>query len=172
MSSRTRHALTGRGAGLAASALLVACGTPTKPAPAPTPSATPSTLTMAQAAKAYLAAAAPVNAAGTAFKAKVATWPASETGPEAEADVQPYIQADDTFRKTLLDTNWPTSIVADVHSLIAADARVSGDYSALGSLNLFGESTWETTEAADWVSLQSSVSVVRHDLGLSSSTQY
>jgi len=157
---------------MGASTLLVACGAPTKPVPAPSASATPSTLTMAQAAGAYLAAAAPVNTAGTAFKAKAAAWPASETGPEAEADAQPYIQADDTFRMTLLDTKWPTSIVADVHALIAADARVTGDYSALGSLNVFGESSWEATVEADWTALESTVAVVRHDLGLPAATQY
>jgi hypothetical protein len=142
-----------------------------KSAPTTTaPPATTTTISVAQAGAAYLAIAAPADAALATFDTQAGEWTDSTTNSEAEADAQPAIAALHTLVSALTNGQWPAVATADIHTMIGDVAALIGDLQGLSSVNLTNASGFTATVQRDAATLGSAVDLVRHDLGLPPAT--
>jgi hypothetical protein len=103
----------------------------------------------------YLAIVAPENAA-------LRSVPKGLTA----ANVAPVVAAAETADNALLRVAWPSSVLADVKLLVAADGAVIGDLRAVGPGGPPAGGTWLTQYETDAGKQQAAAQVVRADLNL------
>lgn len=159
--------------------LLAGCGgSPSKTAAATNPTAKPATtdstqptttsLSLSDLGKAYQAAVAPANDAGTTFQTKWSQLGANPSSAAIGNIADPVVKAFDETDQKLLRLPWPATIKPDVNSLVTADAGLEADLGQASAAadNLFSATAFVQQFTADAGKVHAAVSIVRADLGL------
>jgi hypothetical protein len=125
------------------------------------------TLTTQQAGQAYLAAVAPVNAAGAALAGKMRASTDSTPGSQISAEARRLERRLTELNDKLLGiaSAYPPA-AADLKALITAYNPVIRDLRSVTTQNSVNASSWLQRLASDLTKTQTAAAVVRSDLGI------
>jgi hypothetical protein len=125
------------------------------------------TMTKQQAARAYLAAVAPANAAGAALAGKMRAYTDSTPGSQISAEARPVERRLTELNGKLLSiaTAYPPA-AADLKALVTAYNPVIRDLRSATAQNSVNASSWLQRLATDLTKTQTAAAIVRSDLGL------
>ncbi len=119
-----------------------------------------------QAAKMYVEAVRPVNAAGTAFAAKIKKWTTKTSQATAETEAKPYMQALVKLRPELISLarSYPPA-AAEVNRMITAFEPLLTDLKGVRD-QPFSPGPWAQTIVSDATKVNPIAARVRAALGL------
>jgi hypothetical protein len=128
----------------------------------------PKALTKQTPGKRFLALLKPANVATNYFITAAGSWSSSTTLTQAEAGAQAVIKTFEIANHRLITDHWPASARFDVNTVAAADAVLIGDLEGFSHLDM--NSTWLSNFQRAVSHFSAAVAIVRHDLGLPSSS--
>jgi hypothetical protein len=125
------------------------------------------TMTRQQAARAYLAAVAPANAAGAALAGRMRAYTDSTPGSQISAEGRPVQRRLTELNGKLLRlaTAYPPA-ATDLKALVSAYNPVIRDLRSATAQNSVNASSWLRRLATDLTKSQTAAATVRSDLGL------
>ncbi len=128
----------------------------------------PKAITKQTPGKQFLALLKPANVATDHFITAAGSWSSSTTLTQAEAGAQSVIKTFEIANHGLITDQWPAAARFDVNTVAAADAVLIGDLEGFSHLDM--NSTWLSNFQRAVSHFSAAVAIVRHDLGLPSSS--